>query len=175
MTEQTVVGSVSSATSPRDTDRMELGPPLAQQLTWLLNDIENGFPAGVLIVLEPHHTVVLILVGAVHCIFAFVICQGRRRKDLQPSPGGHCRLGQNWAEGPVLLGPQPKPKSGLMQPNNSVQWTLNWDMGWVGTGYYSLNDQRCLGCWHMVGIEPSQHPAILEEWLEVNVCHLNLN
>lgn len=44
--------------------------------TWLLYDIEDRFATGVLIVLEAHHAVVLILVGAVHSILAPVTWGG---------------------------------------------------------------------------------------------------
>lgn len=79
--------------APRGRSRASPGanPPglsLAPWLTWLL-DIKDGFPAGVLIILEPYHTVVLILVGAVHRVFTRVTCGGRRRgRQPKPCPPG---------------------------------------------------------------------------------------
>lgn len=63
----------------------QLGP------TWLLYNVEDGLAAGVLKVLEAHHAVVLVLVGAVYSVLPPVPCRIERLSE--PSCWGHVHGG----------------------------------------------------------------------------------
>jgi hypothetical protein len=58
---------------------------VSASLTWLFNHIQDGLSTGIFIVLEPDNTVILILVGTIHCILASVLWdeggENRRMKN----------------------------------------------------------------------------------------------
>lgn len=43
-------------------------------LTWLFDNKEDGFATGIFIILKTLHAIVLIFVGAIHCICVMELC-----------------------------------------------------------------------------------------------------
>lgn len=90
--------------------------------TWLLYDIEDRFATGVLVVLEAHHAVVLILVGAVHSILAPVTWGGVEQLS-EPSWWEHTAsnthaLGKNLY---TVLHPSSYPAPALSQSHHGTR------------------------------------------------------
>lgn len=54
--------------------------PEWSSLTWLFNNKQDRFATGVLIVLEPLHTIILIFVGTVHSICIVEHCKNNKEK-----------------------------------------------------------------------------------------------